>query len=258
MLPCQNNPSVSEVQTAINCMLLCFLQATFVLYSLFFFRGCTESDLMHYSPPLALATLVSLLFLGHSLWSECRYQNRAQALLNHMPKLAWFLNQPSDRQLERHSVGDEQKNWLQVLRSSAIPGGFLRIFLCLALLEALILVLGELLKLPSSLFPHQSEGGLHLPSEQFKMSFSWSCSPSLPRAQGPATVLISQGQQQFWGWCSSPNPRTSPALELSQLATSQISQSCLLAARDFAVWPRQVSENWFNSLGNFSRVTCAP
>lgn len=106
MFPYQNNPSVSMVQTGINCM----LHVCFVFYSLFLFYILwlfsvdvlsLTSCLIAYSPPLALAALVSLLFLGHSLRSECRYQNAAQALLNLMPKLAWFLNQPSDTQLER-------------------------------------------------------------------------------------------------------------------------------------------------------------
>lgn len=64
-------------------------------------------------------------------------------------------------------------------------GGILRIFLCLVLLQVLILVLGELLKLLSSHFLHQSESGLHLPTEQFSMNFSSRCSPSLPQGTEP-------------------------------------------------------------------------
>lgn len=231
MFPCQNNPSFSVVQTAINCMLLCFLQATFVLYSLVVFCGCTESDLMHYSPSLALATLVSLLFLGHSLWSECRYQSGAQALLNHMPKLAWFWQTAGKAVLweMNKKIG---YRYLGLVLSQA---GFLRIFLCLALLEALIFVLGELLT--KLLLSSPVKGGLNLPIEQFNMNVSWSCSPSLPQGTEPCHSAELSGSAAILGRCSSPSPRTSPglALDLSQWATGQISQSCLLAPRDFAV-----------------------
>lgn len=123
--------------------------------------------------------------------------------------------------------------YLGLLLSQA---GFLRFFLCLALLEALILVLGEF-KLPSSHFLHQSEVVCTCPLNSLTWIFPGAALPAFPRAQSPATVLSSQGQQQFWGWCSSPSPRTSPglALDLSQWATGQISQSSLLAPRDFAV-----------------------
>lgn len=111
--------------------------------------------------------------------------------------------------------------------------GILRIFLCLVLLQAFILVLGELPKVPSSHFLHQSEGGLHLPTEEFNMRFSWSCSPNLPQGTEPRPSAELSGSAAILGLTQLTQPQNSPglALELSQRATGQISQSCLLAAR---------------------------
>lgn len=112
--------------------------------------------------------------------------------------------------------------------------GILRFFLFLALLQAFILVLGvSCLNSQALTFFTSHKVGCTCPLNSLTWVFPRAVLPAFPRAQSPVRVLSSQSQEQFWGWCSSSNPRTSPglALEVSQWGTSQISQSCLLAAR---------------------------
>lgn len=85
--------------------------------------------------------------------------------------------------------------------------GILRIFLCLVLLQAFILVLGELPIVPSSHFLHQSEGGLHLPTEEFNMRFSWSCSPILPQGTEPRPSAELSGSAAILGLTQLTQPQ---------------------------------------------------
>lgn len=212
--------------------------------------------LSFFPPPLAFATFISL-FLGHSLWTECRQQNGERALLNRTPKLAW--NSLLTENWKDSFVLDKQENQLQLFGSSGMLwGGAAGLgvwefefcaWLCYKHLfgskvscfvsQALTCFMGYIVVCTCSL----NRLMWVVPGATL------TCFLNLPHSADPILVLDPPGQWQFPRWCSTPSPRTSPgvALEVSLRTTSHINNISLPAAKPLLYQGlRQLSVNSFN------------